>query len=242
MYVGTAITVGIIFAVAATIALFLLVIPAKKNGQLNKFLQFLHDTFTFKTLIIEKILQVLYVLSTCLTVFIGFFFLFARMGYWYYSASTALYGLGLMILGPIVARIVYELLMLGVLQVKNTIEINRKLSAFPQVREFMGASRRPVTPLHTPEGPRTGAAAPSQPVRREPAQPQEEPVPPAEPAAQPEPKPAPSDPEVPESEQAAPAPVQSSGGLVHCDTCGTWYQSKAGACPICGAKGPAEPK
>jgi len=133
MYPATAILVGSILAVAATVALFVLVLPKRKDGHLEKYLQMLHDIFTFKHLVIEKILQVLYVLSTCLAVFIGFFLLFARTWCWHYSASTALYGLCLMILGPIVLRVLYELLMLAVLQVRNTMEINRKLGKSPQV-------------------------------------------------------------------------------------------------------------
>jgi hypothetical protein len=125
-----------IFALAATITLFIIVLPQKKNGKLSPFLQFLHDTFHFKKLFLELILKILYVFSTCFCIFAGFFLLFSRteyISYGYfsshssYSESTALTGLCLLIVGPIVLRISYEFLMILILAVKNLLEINHKM-------------------------------------------------------------------------------------------------------------------
>ncbi len=135
MPVNVACALGAILAIAATIVLFILVLPKSKDGKLpNKFLQFLHDALNFKILFLESILKAIYVLLTCLCIFIGFFLLFSRVGYSYgygygYYTSTFLYGLVMLILGPILLRISYELLMLAIILVKNVIEINRKLKS-----------------------------------------------------------------------------------------------------------------
>lgn len=126
---------GLIFALAATIVIFIVVLPRKKNGKLGPFLQFLHDIFHFKKLFLELILKVLYVFSTFACIFSGFFLLFSRteyISYGYfsnhsYSESTALAGLCLLILGPIALRIAYEFMMILILAVKNLLEINQKM-------------------------------------------------------------------------------------------------------------------
>lgn len=126
MPIGTAVILGSICAIAATIALFILVIPESKKETIanNKFLLFLHDLFNFKTLYLEWIVKALYVLTTTACVGIGFFMLFAGYrGYISYAGP----GFVLMILGPIIARITYESTMYIILLVKNTMQINGKL-------------------------------------------------------------------------------------------------------------------
>ena len=128
---------GTIAALVCTILCVILVTPVKKRDTLPKFFRFLHDIFNFRSLLIEKILKFFYVLSTLLTIFVGFFMLFSgyeKYSYnWYggeYSTgfkSCAGYGILLMILGPIVIRLVYEGAMLAIIAVKNIIEINNKL-------------------------------------------------------------------------------------------------------------------
>lgn len=114
----THIILGILAAIILTILLYVAVLPESKNGKLGKFGQFLHDFFTFKKLYIEAVLRFLYVLSTMLCIAIGFFSMFG---------ASFFSGLGLMILGPIVVRIAYELIMLVIILVSNVIAINRKL-------------------------------------------------------------------------------------------------------------------
>ncbi|MCL2696145.1 MAG: hypothetical protein FWE69_07460 [Clostridiales bacterium] len=134
---SVAITIGAVLALVGTIIAYVLIIPEKRKAGLNKFLLFLHDTFTFKKLLLETVLRAMYVFSTIFCVCAGFFLLFAGTrfyGYnWYGSGSSfqssALSGLALMGLGPVVVRLTYEGLMLFILLVKNTIEINKKMSS-----------------------------------------------------------------------------------------------------------------
>lgn len=57
--------------------------------------------------------------------------------------SYALRGLLTMILGPIVVRIVYELLMLTIILVQNVITINKKLPAPPKEEQAPTAAPEP---------------------------------------------------------------------------------------------------
>ena len=125
VYNYTAGVLGIlVLAVVITALLVALVLPKHKDGKLSAFLQLLYDLFTPKTLMIEKLLQVIYVVLTCLTVlygvvvfFNGFFAGFGRI----------VLGLVILVVGPILLRVFYELLLLAVMQVKTTREISQKL-------------------------------------------------------------------------------------------------------------------
>lgn len=139
-----------ILAVVATVLAFIFIVPEKKRAKMNKFGKFLHDTVNFKYLIIEKILQALYIFATATVIFLGFFMLFyvepARETYFYTKSATWYggYGLLLMILGPIAVRLAYEFLMMLLLLVKNVIQINGKLK---NTDEEAAAPVAPVEPI-----------------------------------------------------------------------------------------------
>lgn len=119
---GAAVAVFLL-AVAATVLAFIFITPDKKRGKLNAFGKALHDFLNFRYLIVEKILQALYIFFTAMTVIEGVFMLFmAPYGHWMGG-----YGLLTMIVGPIMIRLVFELLMMVILLVKNVIAINGKL-------------------------------------------------------------------------------------------------------------------
>ena len=129
-----AIALGCIAAVALTILLYVKVLPTKLNGTFrDKKLQFLHDFFHFKKLYLEEVLKFIFTLATVACVTVGAFLLLGYDEYYgYYSSrreSTFLYGLCIMVGGPIALRLVYESLMMFILLVKNTMEINKKLPA-----------------------------------------------------------------------------------------------------------------
>lgn len=131
----TLIIIGIVLAVAATILICVRVLPKKYDGRLDsKFLQFLHDFFNFKTFYIEALTKFIFVLLTCLCIFVGFLLMFGKFEYYGYfgmtfTQSTFLYGLGIMLLGPLVLRVTYEFVMMAILLVQNVIDINRKMKA-----------------------------------------------------------------------------------------------------------------
>ncbi len=134
MPITASLVIGIIATLVCTILSVIMITPASKRNKLPKFFQFLHDIFNFKTLFIEKILKFFYILLTLGCVIIGFLMLFSGTYYedfWSgttHFTSTFLPGLIIMIVGPIAVRITYESLMMFILLVQNTIEINSKLT------------------------------------------------------------------------------------------------------------------
>ena len=124
---GTLAVVALILAVVATILAFVFIVPEKNRKKLNAFGKFLHDTVNFKYLIVEKILQALYIFLTAYIVLSGFLMLFRVEDTWSGSKWYGGEGLLTMILGPIFVRLVYEFIMMFILLVKNVIQINNKL-------------------------------------------------------------------------------------------------------------------
>ena len=110
--------VGVIIGLICTILLYVLVFPKKNEGSLPSFFRMVRDFFDVKYLLIEKIAKFIYVFLSLASLCIGFFLLFGE---------TFLAGFILMIFGPILHRLVYEMFMLLILLVKNVMEINRKL-------------------------------------------------------------------------------------------------------------------
>lgn len=147
---------ALLAAIAATVLAFIFLVPEKCRAKLNGFGKFIHDTLNFKYLIISKVLQAFYIFSTAFAIIGGFFMLFQTD---IFDRWMGGYGLLLMFLGPIVIRVVYELLMLSLLLVQNVISINRKLRnqndedgkeadifASPDLSGFKATFRKQQTP------------------------------------------------------------------------------------------------
>ena len=254
MSVPVASILGVIFAIAATVVLYILVLPDAKRPQLHGFLAFVHDFLNLKYLLIEKIFKFFYILNTMLFICVGFFLLFGRYDLFYDSRSTFLYGLLMIILGPIVSRLLYELFMLQVLLVKNAIEINNKIkgdasgatSQFdaPKVSDFI--PKAPAAPYtvpaahYAPAAPANPYAAPADPYAAPPVAPE----PPTTPAAPYTPvvpvtepaSPAFSEPEAPRAPEVpiAPEPPAAPAGPKVCGVCGAEIPDEGIFCPNCG--------
>ena len=126
---GAFAVVAVVLALAATVLAFIFFVPEKKREKLGAFGKFLHDTVNFKYLIVEKILQALYIFATVYAILCGFFMLFMTTSTWTGKHWLGGWGILTMLLGPVVIRLAYELLMMTVLLVKNVIAINGKLRA-----------------------------------------------------------------------------------------------------------------
>lgn len=136
--------IGAVLAIVATVLAYVFIVPEKRREKLNAFGKFLHDTCNFKYLIVEKILQALYIFFTAYTIILGFFMLFAAPKD-FFGDRHWLGGVGIlvMILGPILIRLVYELLMMAVLLLKNVISINNKLRSQNGTEEKNGVFTAP---------------------------------------------------------------------------------------------------
>ena len=124
MPISPEVTVGIISALVCSILVWVLVMPEKKRPTLNAFFTFVSDVFNFRSLLIEKILKFTYLLLTLFAILFGFLAFVVSID----DGRAALIGILVMILGPIVLRLIYELSMMAVLLVKNVIEINNKMT------------------------------------------------------------------------------------------------------------------
>ena len=137
---GFAAFLGLVATIVFTVLAYKYIVPEKKRANLNKLGQFLHDVFNFKFLIIEKVLQFFYVLATIACICFGLSMIFGFTAYewrdrvlvdWY-----GLYGILAAIVGPIAIRLSYEVIMLGLLLVKNVMQINKKLKGQAEEEEY----------------------------------------------------------------------------------------------------------
>jgi len=223
--------IAVVLAIAATVLAFIFIVPEKRREKLNAFGKFLHDLCSFKFLVVEKILQALYIFSTAFIILYGVLQLFnVQRDYWT-GASRWMGGTGLLciIVGPIAVRLSYELMMMAILLVKNVISINRKLAdetgsaggdvfAAPDVEELKKAIQR-----------KEPQPQPQPPVQPQP--PYQQPQPPYQPQPQPpvqsQPEPQPQPPVQPQPVWEEPArPAQ------FCRECGSRLEN--GVCPQCG--------
>lgn len=124
---------GIVIGIAAVVCAYIFLIPEKRVKGMNKFLYTLHNIFTFKSLLIEKINRFLYVLLTILSITVGFFMLFAE--------NMFPVGLLMMLILPIILRIAFEASMLKIIMTNNLIELNKKTSPKPAARPQRPAPR-----------------------------------------------------------------------------------------------------
>lgn len=121
--------IGGVIALIATILVFVYVMPRRNDGKLGGgFLQFLHELFHFKKLYLENILKFFYVLTTFAAVFCGLLGLILSLTD-SDNGGNALICLGVMLLGPVVLRLLYELGIMGVMLVRNVVEINQRLKS-----------------------------------------------------------------------------------------------------------------
>lgn len=127
MNIGVAIGMGCLLALIAAIVICAVLLPKNKEGQFGGFAKFLRDYFLLKYLMVEAILRFFFVVNTCACFFVGFFMLFSKIDAGWNSVSMAPAGLAIIILGPFVTRIGYELTMIAIMQLKNTMEINAKI-------------------------------------------------------------------------------------------------------------------
>ncbi len=119
-------SIGSALALLVTIFICAYILPAGKEGKFTGFFKVVRDYFLMRYLIVEAIVRFFFVFATTSCICSGFFLMFSRTGR-YSSSSNFLTGLLTMIIGPIICRIVYELLMIAILQLRNIIEINAKM-------------------------------------------------------------------------------------------------------------------
>lgn len=243
-----------VLAVVLTILAFIFIVPEKRRAKLNAFGKFLHDTCNFNYLLIEKLLQALYIFLTVFSILTGAYTLFKSFGI----------GLVIMIGLPLLIRLIYEFLMMTVLLLKHVIMIDNKLKnqntvdkkQQPEASAFAGRERKKPAPAPAKEPVKKAAPAAkpaAKPAAERPAQSEKpaakpaaertaQPVKPAAEKTVPAAKPAPvsTTPEAPEAEvtekpaSVKPAPeAPARPKAVFCTECGSRLDEN-GKCPNCG--------
>lgn len=102
---------GILAIVGGVLAYFLFV--KAKTTPKGKFVKWLKDFLAFKTMWLEPFLKVMYYVETIFVVLISFAFI----------STSFLMFLGILVLGPIFTRLIYEMFMMFVMIWHNSQEI-----------------------------------------------------------------------------------------------------------------------
>ncbi len=116
----------IVVALLITAFVLIVITPSNKDGQLNKVFQCLHDFFNFKKMYIIIVLKAIVIFLTVLSIIYGFRLMFGFNVYGYHY-NTFWQGLALLVLGPVVVRLSYEILWLSISAAIATIQIRDKM-------------------------------------------------------------------------------------------------------------------
>ena len=117
------IIISAVLAVVGGIILYFTFLAKKNEGKFTGFLGWMYDFLTFKKMVIENILKVCYLIVAIFITLASFAMI---------SASFVSFLLSL-ILGNLIARIMYELFLVVLVICRNTTEINKKLGASAKV-------------------------------------------------------------------------------------------------------------
>jgi len=120
-----ALIVGLVLGIAGAVVLLIVFLPAPKRGRLSPIMQKLHDFLNFKTFFLGYILKILYIVANVVLVCEGLYLLFISF----------LTGLLLLVLGPIILRLLYEVIYLLLSLRDNVDAIRHKMQGSSQPEE-----------------------------------------------------------------------------------------------------------
>ena len=102
--------VSVILAIIGGIVLYFTFLSKKNEGKFTGFLGWLYDFLTFKKMMIENVLKILYII-------VALFVTLSSFGL-----------ISISFLAFLLTRVIYELLLVKLVICKNTTEINKKLN------------------------------------------------------------------------------------------------------------------
>ncbi len=112
------IIISAVLAVVGGIAVYFTFLSKKNEGKFNGFLGWMYDFLTFKKMVIENILKIVYLIIA----------LFITLSSFAVISSSFLAFLLYLAIGNLVARVIYELCLVILVICRNTTEINKKMS------------------------------------------------------------------------------------------------------------------
>ena len=110
--------VSVILAIIGGIVLYFTFLSKKNEGKFTGFLGWLYDFLTFKKMMIEIVLKILYIIVA----------LFVTLSSFGLISISFLAFLLTLVIGNVLTRVIYELLLVKLVICKNTTEINKKLN------------------------------------------------------------------------------------------------------------------
>lgn len=110
--------VSIILAVIGGILIYFLFLGKKNEGKFKWFVGWLYDFLSFKKMFMEALLKITYLIVA----------LYITLSSFALIGSNFIGFLAMLIIGNVVARLVYEFSLLLLVICRNTTEINKKLS------------------------------------------------------------------------------------------------------------------
>ncbi len=116
---STWLIISAVLAVVGGIGAYLFFVSKKKSSKYNAFVNWLHDFLNFKKYFINVVLKVMYIISA----------IFVTLGSFAYIGQSVASFFMMLILGNVMIRIVYEMILMLLTIVNNTSEINEKLGA-----------------------------------------------------------------------------------------------------------------
>ena len=110
--------VSVILAIIGGIVLYFTFLSKKNEGKFTGFLGWLYDFLTFKKMMIENVLKILYIIVA----------LFVTLSSFGLMSISFLAFLLTLVIGNVLTRVIYELLLVKLVICKNTTDINKKLN------------------------------------------------------------------------------------------------------------------
>lgn len=110
--------VSVILAIIGGIVLYFTFLSKKNEGKFTGFLGWLYDFLIFKKMMIENVLKILYIIVA----------LFVTLSSFGLISISFLAFLLTLVIGNVLTRVIYELLLVKLVICKNTTEINKKLN------------------------------------------------------------------------------------------------------------------
>ena len=110
--------VSVILSIIGGIVLYFTFLSKKNEGKFTGFLGWLYDFLTFKKMMIENVLKILYIIVA----------LFVTLSSFGLISISFLAFLLTLVIGNVLTRVIYELLLVKLVICKNTTEINKKLN------------------------------------------------------------------------------------------------------------------
>ncbi len=114
---GVWIIISLVLAIVGGIALYFTFLSKKNEGKYTGFLGWMYDFLTFKKMVIENILKILYLIIA----------MFITLSSFSVISTSFLAFIVYLVVGNLIARIGYELFLVVLIICRNTTEISKKL-------------------------------------------------------------------------------------------------------------------